>query len=167
MTPQHRPEAENVSTCRAEIARMIRRVDMESAMRIAVDGAALHPNDHDIIFCAATLLEMRGRPCEAAPKLKDIIAANATHVSALSSLARLTAFKTELNVTKAVRRQKKARISCGRLTHVQRLLSKDFSRTTLQLHKMQPSRKAPPHLSPRARILCARRMLGSDSNFVD
>ena len=50
MTPQYRPEAENVSTCRVEIARMIRQVDMESAMRIAVDGAALHPKDHDIVF---------------------------------------------------------------------------------------------------------------------
>ena len=97
----HRPEAEVAVTCRSEIARRVLRGDTETALRLAIDGTILHPEDQELAYSAATLLELRGRPCEAVTKLEALVAVNASHGNALASLALLTCFKTELNVVKA------------------------------------------------------------------
>ena len=100
-TPDYRPEALNVSTCKAAIARKGWRADTASALQIALDGSELHPHDQELLYEASTLLELQGRPREAAAKLNALIALNATHSAALSSLALITCFRTELNVSKA------------------------------------------------------------------
>ena len=100
-TPQYRAAARDVDTAHAEMAKYMRTGDVDAALRLALDGAALHPHDQAMLFAAAALLEMRGRQHEAAAKLEALIALNATHSSALMSLARVVCFKTELNVVKA------------------------------------------------------------------
>jgi hypothetical protein len=78
-----------------------RRADTNSALQLALDGSALHPLDQELLYEAANLLEMHGRPREAAAKLNALITLNATHSPALAALASITCFKTELNVSKA------------------------------------------------------------------
>ena len=100
-TPQYCAIAHNLDEAHAGVAKRMNKGDEESALRLALDGAALHPKDQRMIFSAATLLELRGRPDEAVVALKAVIALNASHCGALVALAHLTCFKTELDVAKA------------------------------------------------------------------
>jgi len=100
-TPQYRAIAYDLDEAHAGVAKRMNEGDEESALRLALDGAALHPKDQRMVFSAATLLELRGRPDEAALALNAVIALNASHCGALVALAQLTCFKTELDVAKA------------------------------------------------------------------
>jgi tetratricopeptide (TPR) repeat protein len=100
-TPQYRAAAGDAAAAHARVAQDMSEGKLDAALRLALDGAELYPEDQKMLFTAATLLERRGRQHEAVAKLEALIALNATHSGALGSLARIVGFKTELDVIKA------------------------------------------------------------------
>jgi tetratricopeptide (TPR) repeat protein len=101
ITPRHRAAAVDLTEAHAGVAERMRDGDTAAALRLALDAATLHPEDQTMLMSAATLLELRSRHRDAAAKLEAILSLNATHTGALTALARITCFKTDLDVVRA------------------------------------------------------------------